>query len=394
MFEFTIKSKLKSARTGTFITPHGAIKTPVFMPVGTYGAVKTLAPWEVEALGSQIILGNTYHLYLRPGDEEIAKLGGLHKFINWPHPILTDSGGFQVYSIGDRQKINEEGIIFRSHIDGSEHKFTPEKSMQIQQNLGADIIMAFDDVAGISQGPLELKKSMERTHRWLTRCIVETPQRSVSTSGLNQALFGIVQGGYEADLRKKSAEFVANQNLPGNAIGGLAMPGDFEKSEILNSKLEMWETVELVNQILPENKPRYLMGVGEPADLVKAISLGCDMFDCVLPTRLARHGTVWIKNPDSPNYPFSPNFYKRISLLRAEFKSDPRPIDENCSCPACSPSLSNLPYLPTTPYLPFSRAYLRHLLITNEVLGIRLLSMHNIWFLNQLVARIKAEIDK
>lgn len=232
---FEIKSQKGQARTGVLKTPHGDIETPVFMPVGTYGAVKTLAPWEVEALGSQIILGNTYHLYLRPGDLEIAKLGGLHKFINWPHPILTDSGGFQVYSIGDRQKISEEGIIFRSHIDGSEHKFTPEKSMQIQKNLGADIIMAFDDVAGVSQGPLELKKSMERTHRWLGRSIDSYLSYS---SYQTQALFGIVQGGYEADLRKKSAEFVASQDLPGNAIGGLAMPGDFEKFEIRNTKLE------------------------------------------------------------------------------------------------------------------------------------------------------------
>lgn len=384
MFEFTIKSKVKSARTGVFITPHGEIETPVFMPVGTYGAVKTLAPWEVEALGSQIILGNTYHLYLRPGDLEIAKLGGLHQFINWPHPILTDSGGFQVYSIGDRQKINEEGIIFRSHIDGSEHKFTPEKSMQIQKNLGADIVMAFDDVAGISQGRSELIKSMERTHRWLRRSYMTYKSNK---SYMNQALFGIVQGGYEQDLRKKSAEFVASQDLPGNAIGGLAMPGDFEKSEILNSKLKMWETVELVNQILPEDKPRYLMGVGEPADLVKAISLGCDMFDCVLPTRLARHGVIWVwqQGRDDALH----RLYDRVNLANAKFTTDPRPIDENCQCPACTGWI-----YPTPTVRGFSRAYLRHLLITNEVLGMRLLSMHNIWFLNQLVARIKAEINK
>ena len=347
MFEFTITAKNNRARTGTFSTLHGALQTPVFAPVGTQAAVKALTPAQVADLGASLVLSNTYHLYLRPGDDLVAEFGGLHRFMRWPKPILTDSGGFQVFSLSKTRVVDDNGVTFKSHIDGSEHRFTPEKSIRIQENLGADIIMAFDECADPNDHEY-IKQAMERTHRWAERC-VKTKRRA------DQALFGIVQGGIDPDLRAASAEFIASLDTPGIAIGGLSVG---------ETKDEMHATLDVVTPLLPENKPRYLMGVGTPEDIINGIARGIDIFDCVLPTRLARHHAA-----------FSPE--GRLNMMNATFSRDERSIDEDCDCYACKN---------------FTRAYIRHLIVAKELLAGTLLSIHNLRALIRLVEDIRGYI--
>lgn len=347
MFEFSIQAKSGRARSGIFHTPHGNLQTPVFAPVGTQATVKTLTTAQVEEAGATLVLANTYHLYLRPGDDLIAEMGGLHRFMGWPHPILTDSGGFQVFSLADNRQIDDDGVTFKSHIDGSLHRFTPEKSIHIQENLGADIIMAFDECADPNDYAYT-QIAMERTHRWAERCLH-------AKGRTDQALFGIVQGGINPDLRAASAEFIASLGTPGIAIGGLSVG---------ETKTEMYAMLDVVTSILPEDRPRYLMGVGTPEDLIEGIRRGVDIFDCVLPTRLARHHAV-----------FSPE--GRLNLMNAAFARDERPIDADCDCYTCRN---------------FSRAYLRHLITAKELLAGTLLSIHNVRALIRLVEEIRGQI--
>ncbi|MFH1909978.1 MAG: tRNA guanosine(34) transglycosylase Tgt [bacterium] len=399
MFDYKIlkKSQISKARTGLFNTPHGAITTPVFMPVGTVGAVKTMMPSELKGLGSQIILGNTYHLYLRPGDKLIKKLGGLAKFSCWNMPTLTDSGGYQAFSLGEGKrnfqfsnsnfqsnrnekisktdtKFTEKGVEFRSHLDGSKHFISPEKSIEIQENLGADIIMAFDHVAPADATKSEVEEAMERTHRWLARCIKAKSKK-------NQALFPICQGGQFKDLREKSAAFIEELDLPGNAIGGVSVG---EKKE------KIYEVTNLCTDILPENKPRYLMGIGYPEDICNVIKLGIDMFDCVLPTRLARHGNVWVKSKSQNAIKLLglDYNYEQIDLTKRK-NLNSGPIDKSCRCPACQacPNDKN-----RSVGRGFSRFYLNHLIKEREPLGIHLLTVHNLYFTNQLVRDIREKI--
>ncbi len=344
MFEFEPIAIRDRARAGVFHTPHGELPTPVFAPVGTQAAVKTLTPVQVEELGASLVLANTYHLYLRPGDELVAELGGLHTFMHWPHPILTDSGGYQVFSLADRRKVDDEGVTFKSHIDGSIHRFTPEKSISIQENLGADIIMAFDECADPYDRPYN-EKAVQRTHAWAERCRRAHRRR-------DQALFGIVQGGVFPDLREASVQFIASLGFPGHAIGGLSVG---------ETKAETYTTLELMDDLLPREKPRYLMGVGTPEDLIEGVRRGVDIFDCVLPTRLARHHAA-----------FSPQ--GRLNLMNASFARDGQPIDETCGCYTCQQ---------------FSRAYLRHLIIAKELLAGTLLSIHNLYALVNLMKDLR-----
>ncbi len=347
MFEYRVLAAQGRARAGIFHTPHDDLETPVFAPVGTQATVKTLTPAQLQELGASLVLANTYHLYLRPGDELVASLGGLHEFMQWPRPILTDSGGFQVFSLAETRKIDEDGVTFKSHIDGSMHRFTPEKSIAIQENLGADIIMAFDECSDPNDRAYSFP-AMERTHRWAERCLAAQTRR-------DQALFGIIQGGIDPDLRAQSAAFIASHPFPGIAVGGLSVG---------ETKAEMQAMLDVVTPLLPENKPRYLMGVGTPEDLIDGISRGIDIFDCVLPTRLARH-----------NAAFSPE--GRLNLMNATFMADKRPIDEACACYTCRT---------------FSRAYLRHLIMARELLAGTLLSIHNVHALIQLVKDIRQAI--
>jgi queuine tRNA-ribosyltransferase len=346
-FSFEITATQGAARAGIFHTPHGPLLTPVFAPVGTQATVKSLTPQQVAETGASLVLSNTYHLYLRPGDELVAEMGGLHPFMDWDQPILTDSGGFQVFSLAEMRKVDADGVTFKSHIDGSMHRFTPEKSIAIQQNLGADIIMAFDECSP----PYEREycvSAMARTHAWLERC-------AAYKTRADQALFGIVQGGAFADLRTQSAEFIAGLDLPGHAIGGLSVG---------ESKPDMHAMLEVVNAILPASKPRYLMGVGSPEDLVNGVLRGVDIFDCVLPTRLARHQSAMTRTG-------------RLNLMNAIFIRDPLPIDEACGCYTCQH---------------FSRAYLRHLIVAKEMLSGTLLSIHNIYTLVHLMQDIREAI--
>jgi queuine tRNA-ribosyltransferase len=349
-FTFVLETDGKNemgARNGRFHTPHGLIQTPVFAPVGTQATVKAMRPADLTALGASLILSNTYHLYLRPGDELIRDLGGLHQFMQWPGPILTDSGGFQVFSLSDRRTIDADGVTFQSHIDGSYHRFTPERSIAIQENLGADIIMMFDECPPPDDYDY-VQQSLRRTHAWAERCLAAKTRP-------DQALFGIVQGGIFPDLRQQSAEFLLQLDLPGYAIGGLAVG---------ESKGDMIAVLDLLDPVLPRHKPRYLMGVGAPEDLVNAVARGIDIFDCVLPTRLARHGAAFIKGG-------------RLNMRNAQFERDPAPIDTACTCYTCTH---------------FSRAYLRHLVKTNEILGHILLTTHNIHFLFDLMAQMRTAI--
>jgi len=346
-FSFQITAKQGKARAGVLTTPHGNVETPIFMPVGTQATVKALTPAQLDEIGVQILLSNTYHLYLRPGAEIIENFGGLHQFMGWEKPILTDSGGFQVFSLGDLRKIDADGVTFKSHLDGSTHRFTPEKAIQIQEQLGADIIMAFDECSNPDNYQYSLD-AMERTHRWAERCIKAKRRK-------DQALFGIVQGGIHPELRERSAVFLTSLDFPGYSIGGLSVG---------ESKPDMLKTIELVNQILPEEKPRYLMGVGTPLDLIEGILRGVDMFDCVLPTRLARHHAAMTLSG-------------RMNLSKAVYKEDLSPIDKACSCYTC---------------LNFSRAYMRHLIKANEILAATLLSIHNVFTLVELSKELRRHI--
>ena len=352
MFEFKIEKKSSNtrARTGVLKTPHGDIKTPVFMPVGTRATVKTLSSEDVEALGAQIILGNTYHLFLKPGQEIIRLAGGLHKFMNWKKPILTDSGGFQVFSLSKIRKITEEGVEFRSHIDGSKQFLSPEKAVEIQNDLGSDIMMAFDECVPYPADYDYVEKSMERTLRWLERC------KDYHKDTENQALFGIIQGGMYKDLREISAKETVKVDLPGYAIGGLSVgePRDL-MIELLNHTIPF----------LPENRPRYLMGVGTPDYLFEMVEAGVDMADCVLPTRIARNGTAITSRGN-------------LVARNAKFAKDLSPIDPECTCPVCKN---------------YTRAYIRHLINVDEILGARLLTIHNLYFLINMMSEIRKAIE-
>ncbi len=349
VFSYQLEHQSGKARSGVFMTPHGPIQTPIFAPVGTQATVKAVSPAQLHEVGANLILANTYHLYLRPGDELIRDQGGLHQFMNWPKPILTDSGGFQVFSLAEMRKIDEDGVKFKSYLDGSQHYLTPERSIQIQENLGADIIMAFDECAepydqGYSQ------KAMERTHRWAERCLR-------AKTRADQALFGIVQGGVFPHLREQSARAISAMGFPGHAIGGLSVG---------EKKSEMHAMLEVVNDILPADKPRYLMGVGAPEDIVHAVWRGVDIFDCTLPTRLARHKAAF-------------TYHGRINLLNAVHTRDNNPIDAECPCYTCQN---------------FSRSYLRHLMVAREILGATLLSIHNLYTLLDLTRRARAAIEQ
>ena len=346
-FSFKLLSKDGRARAGLLSLPHGEVETPVFMPVGTQATVKSLTPAQLEELNVQILLSNTYHLYLRPGADVVQEFGGLHSFMNWHKPILTDSGGFQVFSLGNLRQVTDEGVVFKSHIDGSTHNFTPESAIMVQEKLGADIIMAFDECPGPHDRKYN-EKALARTHRWAERCLQ-------AKSRPDQTLFGIVQGGIFPDLRGKSAEFLTALDFPGYSIGGLSVG---------ESKEDMLAVIEVVAAILPEAKPRYLMGVGTPYDLIEGIRRGIDMFDCVLPTRLARHHAAQ-------------TLQGRMNLSKAEYARDHSPIDSNCGCYTCTN---------------FSRSYLRHLIIAKEMLASTLISIHNIFTLTTLARTLRKSI--
>jgi queuine tRNA-ribosyltransferase len=348
-FEIIQEEGATRARLGRMTTPHGSVDTPAFMPVGTGGAVKAMLPEEVEATGAQVILGNTFHLLLRPGHRVVEKLGGLHRFSGWRRSILTDSGGFQVYSLAEFRQISEEGVLFASPYDGSRHLLSPELSMEVQEALGTDIAMAFDECPPHDADRDYVARSMERTTRWLRRCIArrEKPERT--------SLFGIVQGGRFEDLRRAHAEELAWCDLDGYAIGGVAVG---------EAKEEMSKVVDLSAPLLPKDKPRYLMGVGLPSDLVEAVAAGVDIFDCVIPTRNARNGRLFT----------SEGIYV---VKHAMHREDGRPIDEACSCPTCAK---------------YSRAYIRHLWTTNEIIAHRLTTMHNLWFFQRHMEKIRAAI--
>lgn len=349
-FEFTLLDHPGdgNARLGRIVTPHGTIDTPAFAPVGTQGTVKALDPRDLHDLGVQILLSNTYHLYLRPGADLVAAMGGLHRFMAWDGPILTDSGGFQLFSLAARRRVDEEGVTFRSHIDGSLHRFTPEMVMRVQEQLGADIIMCLDECSE----PLDRtynEASLRRTHAWAARC-------QAAQTRSDQALFGIVQGGVFADLRQESACFLRALDFAGYAVGGLSVG---------ESKQAMYEVLDVTAPLLPRHKPRYLMGVGAPDDLVEGVARGIDLFDCVLPTRLARNAAVFTRQG-------------RLNLRNARFSTDPGPIEASCDCYCCSH---------------FSRAYLRHLFRAEELLGYRLATIHNVRFLLHLMDDIRAAIS-
>ncbi len=356
IFEIKSTDNETSARSGLIKTAHGEIKTPVFMPVGTMASVKAVHQHELaNDIKAEIILGNTYHLYLRPGIDTISKAGGLHGFMNWEGPILTDSGGYQVFSLADQRKLTEDGAIFQSHIDGSKHMFTPEKVVDIQRQIGADIIMAFDECTPFPCEYDYAKRSMELTHRWLERGV----EQYINTDPVHdyeQYLFPIVQGSVYPELRVRSAEKVAGFSLPGNAIGGLSV-GEPEE--------EMYEMVSVVNQILPEDKPRYLMGVGTPVNLLENIALGIDMFDCVIPTRNGRNGHLFTSQGI-------------INIKNEKWKDDFSSIDTD-----------NITYVDTQ----YSRAYLRHLIMSKEILGAQIASLHNLGFYVWLMTKAREQIE-
>jgi queuine tRNA-ribosyltransferase len=416
-FRFELHATDGRARAGVFHTPHGSFETPVFAPVGTQATVKAVTPRDLRDLGATLVLSNTYHLMLRPGDELIARLGGLHAFMGWERPMLTDSGGFQVFSLGGLRRVDDDGVTFRSHIDGSEHRLTPERAVAVQENLGADIIMALDECADPNDAAY-IPKALERTHRWAERCLA-------AQTRTDQALFGIVQGGIDPELRRQSCQFLARLDFPGYAIGGLSVG---------ETKAEMLATLEVVDPLLPADKPRYLMGVGTPEDLVEGVARGVDVFDCVLPTRIARHGAALILRSPSTSSGQAPSTSSpavaplpwppcrgspavarqgqgagpggrargqgqggqapstllkadaqdkalqpetRLNLRNAHHAEDPRPLDEGCTCYTCTH---------------FSRAYLRHLVKANEILGHQLLSIHNLHVLIYLTQEMRSAI--
>ena len=351
-YELIKKDAKTGARRGRIYTPHGVIETPVFMPVGTQATVKAMTPDELkEMVNAKIILSNTYHLYLRPGDELIAEAGGLHKFMNWDRAILTDSGGFQVFSLADLRNITEEGVKFKSHLDGSSHFISPEKSMSIQNNLGSDIMMTFDECCPYPATYEYTKASMERTTRWAKRCIEahKNPDR--------QGLFGIVQGGMYKDLREESAKQLVELDFPGYAVGGLSVG---EPAEL------MYDILSYTTPFLPEDKPRYLMGVGTPDYLIEAVLRGIDMCDCVLPTRIARNGTAMTS-------------HGKVVVRNATFEKDWTPLDSECDCYTCTH---------------YTRAYIRHLIKAGEILGARLLTIHNLRFLVRLMENVREAIEQ
>ena len=338
------------ARRGQLKTAHGTIQTPVFMAVGTKATVKAMTPEELEQCGTQVVLGNTYHLHLRPGEKLIKKMGGLHQFMNWNKPILTDSGGFQVFSLSGLRTLTEEGVEFRSHLDGAKYFISPEKSMEIQMDLGSDIIMAFDECLKYPATEEEIQKSMDLTYRWLLRSKAAMTRKE-------SHLFGIVQGGLSLNHRLKSLEQITSVDLPGYALGG------FSVGEPIHL---MHELLPHVAPQMPANKPRYLMGVGTPMDLLIAVNSGVDMFDCVMPTRVARNGTLY-------------TWQGKISIKRSEYKEDASPLDPECDCYTCKN---------------YSRAYLRHLFLSGEILGSRLNSIHNIYFYMKLMEKAREAIEQ
>ena len=351
-FDFRIDDRSGNGRSGVLSTPHGDISTPVFMPVGTLATVKSLDPDDLTTMGASMILSNAYHLHLRPGDELVKEMGGLHKFMQWNGPILTDSGGFQVFSLEGLRKVSEEGVEFQSHIDGSRRFFTPETVMQIERNLGADVIMQFDHVIPGQSDEPSARDASERSVRWLRRCLDEFEKRSDGS----QALFPIVQGGIHTHLRREAATAIQSMHeWKGFGIGGLSVG---------EAKPAMYEMLEVVDDALDKNRPRYLMGVGFPEDIVEGIRRGVDMFDCVAPTRMGRNGAAFTIDG-------------RVNIKRAEFRNDPRPLDETCDCAACRR---------------FTRAYIRHLYVSDEILGLRLLSLHNVHFLLSLARAARQAI--
>ncbi|OQY45354.1 MAG: tRNA guanosine(34) transglycosylase Tgt [Anaerolineaceae bacterium 4572_78] len=346
-FELLHQDKQTNARTGIIHTTHGDIPTPAFAPVGTQATVKTLTPANLHTLGAKLILANTYHLYLRPGADLIAEFGGLHQFMSWSGPILTDSGGYQVFSLKGLRKVDNYGVTFRSHLDGSTHRFTPEKVIALQEQIGADIIMVFDECPPSNDYNYNVI-SLERTHHWAERC-KQAQKRT------DQALYGIVQGGIFPDLRTKSAEFLTELDFVGYAIGGLSVG---------EKKVDMHAILDLLHPLLPENKPRYLMGVGSPEDLFECVARGIDQFDCVLPTRIARNGAVL-------------THHGRLNLRNAKYARQQKPIETACTCYTCQH---------------FSQAYLRHLIKANEILGLQLTTIHNVHFMLETMRRIRQTI--
>jgi len=354
-FEFRLEHTAGHARSGRFDTPHGVVATPAFMPVGTLATVKSLDPDEVRATGAQMILSNAYHLHLRPGDELVRDMGGLHSFMRWDGPILTDSGGFQVFSLAGLRTIDERGVEFRSHVDGSTHLFTPERVMQIERNLGADVIMQFDHVIPGQSDATAARDASERSVRWLARCQAELARLN-AIAPKRQALFPIVQGGIHAQLRREAARAIRELgDWRGFGIGGLSVGED---------KPDMYDMLEVVDEALPTDRPRYLMGVGFPEDLVEGVARGVDLFDCVAPTRMGRNGTVFTNDG-------------RLNIKKAAFRTDAAPLDAECDCATCRR---------------FTRAYLRHLYVTDEMLGLRLLSLHNVHFLVRLMRDAAAAV--
>ena len=348
--EFKLHKKHGKARRATFMTAHGSFETPTFMAVGTKATVKAMTPEELKECGTQVVLGNTYHLHLRPGEKLIKKMGGLHKFMNWHGPILTDSGGFQVFSLSGLRKMTEEGVEFNSHLDGAKHFISPERSMEIQMDLGSDIIMAFDECLQYPATDEDIKRSMDLTHRWLLR----SHKAMVRPESL---LFGIVQGGLSLEHRKYSLQQVTSVDLPGYALGG------FSVGEPIHL---MHELLPDIAPLMPENKPRYLMGVGTPLDLIISIDAGVDMFDCVLPTRVARNGTLY-------------TWQGKVSIKRQEYKEDSGPLDPECDCYTCKN---------------YSRAYLRHLFLSGEILGSRLNTIHNLHFYMTVMRKAREALEQ
>ena len=354
-FGFSLLATEGRARAGVFNTPHGAVETPAFMPVGTLGTVKATSPDELVDIGASMILANTYHLYLRPGHELVRSLGGLHAFMRWDGPILTDSGGYQVFSLARINEIDDDGVVFQSHVDGSRHRFTPESVIDVQRSLGADVIMAFDECPPGGCTRIEARGANERTARWLERCLRRMEE--VGPVGAPQALFPIVQGNVYEDLRAESlAHALSVGDWQGVAVGGLSVG---------EPKPDMWRVLEALDPDLPSDRPRYLMGVGYPDDLLESIARGQDLFDCVAPTRNARHGTAWTLSEG------------QINVKAARFRDDTRPLDPGCDCYACRR---------------FDRAYVRHLTVCGEILGWRLVTLHNLRFLVRLAAEARAHI--
>ena len=349
-FETIKQHSHSSARLGRLVTPRGEIQTPAFMPVGTQATVKALSPEELEQCGAEIILGNTYHLYLRPGHDIVESLGGLHRFMNWDKPILTDSGGFQVFSLNSLAKVTEEGVTFKSHIDGSTHFFSPERAIEVQEALGADIAMTLDEPTPYPSDPSKTETSLKLSTDWAVRCKAAHRMKS-------QALFGIVQGGMYKNLRKQSTEEITALDFPGYAIGGLSVGEEIEL---------MYDIAAYTAELLPKDKPRYLMGVGKPEDLAQCSAMGIDMFDCVMPSRNARNGSLFTS-------------HGKVNIRNLQYKADNSPLDPDCNCYTCKN---------------YSRAYLRHLFIADEIFAMRLNTLHNVAFYQNWMKRIRQAIDE